>query len=143
MAALSAAETIEVDAASSLYETSPIGPPQRSYINMVVRIDTHLDARSLLDVLKKIETQLGREPSDMKWGPRVIDLDLLLFDDEKISEPDLEVPHPHMTERKFVLIPLLEIDPEATDPWETPLKVYADDAAGDVVLLEPFELPDR
>lgn len=139
VAALDAAAGVVVEARSSLYETSPIGPPQRSYVNMVVRVRTELDARSLMGVCKGIETQLGREPGEIKWGPRVIDLDLLLFGDEKISEPDLEVPHPHMTERNFVLVPLLEIDPDATDPWETPLKVYADDAAGEVVLLEPFD----
>jgi 2-amino-4-hydroxy-6-hydroxymethyldihydropteridine diphosphokinase len=137
--ALGKSEGVTIDAASSLYETAPIGPPQRSYVNMVVRIVTELDPRRLMHLCKRIEERLGREPSEMKWGPRVIDLDLLLYGGEKISEPDLEVPHPHMTERNFVLVPLLEIDPDAADPWETPLKVYAEDAAGEVVLLEPFD----
>lgn len=144
VASLDAASRVEVDATSSLYETSPVGPPQRSYVNMVVRVRTDLDARSLMGLCKSIEAQLGREPSDLRWGPRVIDLDLLLLGDEKISEPDLEVPHPQMTQRNFVLVPLLEIDPEVTDPWGTPLKVHADDAVGEVVLLEPFTPgPDR
>lgn len=136
---LQAAEGVEIDAASDLYETSPIGPPQRSYVNMVVRIRTDLNAHGLLDICKSIEAQLGREPAEIKWGPRVIDLDILLFGDEKISEPDLEVPHPRMTERLFVLVPLLQIDPEASDPWGTPLNTYAEDAIGEVELLEPFD----
>lgn len=139
VAALEVADGVRVDAVSSLYETSPIGPPQRSYVNMVARVATDLDARSLMVACKAIEAQLGREPSDMRWGPRVIDLDVLLYGDEKISEPDLEIPHPHMTERNFVLTPLLEVEPDATDPWGTPLKVYRDDAEGEVALLEPFE----
>ena len=138
VAALSDLEGVEVSAVSSLYETSPIGPPQRSYINMAVRVATDLDARSLMIACKSIEALLGREPSDLRWGPRVIDLDLLLYGDEKISEPDLEVPHPHMTERNFVLTPLLEIDPDVSDPWGTPLTVYRDDAVGEVRFLEPF-----
>ena len=129
---------VEVDATSDLYETSPIGPPQRSYVNMVVRVRTDRDARSLLDLCKRIEAQLGREPADIRWGPRVIDLDILLFGDEKISEPDFEVPHPHMTERRFVLVPLLQIDPDVTDPWGTPLSTYAEEAVGEVDVLEPF-----
>jgi 2-amino-4-hydroxy-6-hydroxymethyldihydropteridine diphosphokinase len=139
VSALDNAPGIEVDATSDLYETSPIGPPQRSYVNMVVRVRTDRDARSLLDQCKRIEAQLGREPAELRWGPRVIDLDILLFGDEKISEPDLEVPHPHMTERRFVLVPLLQIDPDVTDPWGTPLSTNAEEAVGEVDLLEHFE----
>jgi 2-amino-4-hydroxy-6-hydroxymethyldihydropteridine diphosphokinase len=129
---------ISVDSASSLYETSPVGPPQRSFVNMVVRINTELDARSLMDACKSLEIQLGREPVHQKWGPRVIDIDILLFGDDKIIEPDLEIPHPHMTERRFVLVPLLEIDPDVTDPWGASYRVWLEDATGDVDLLEPF-----
>ncbi len=127
----------EVDAVSSLYETSPIGgPPQRSFVNMVVRVRTTLDARGLLDAVKAIERQLGREPTEMRWGPRVADLDILTFDDEKLNEPDLEIPHPRLTRRRFVLIPLLEIDPEAADPWGARYADSLDEAEGDVELLE-------
>ena len=131
----------EVDAVSSLYETSPIGgPPQRSFVNMVVRVRTTLDARELLDAVKAIERQLGREPTEMRWGPRVADLDILTFDDEKLNEPDLEIPHPRLTRRRFVLIPLLEIDPEAADPWGARYADSLDEAEGDVELLERFDV---
>ncbi len=139
VAALGAHPGIEVDATSSLYETSPIGgPPQRSFVNMVVRVRTSLDARGLLDTVKKIERQLGREPTEMRWGPRVADLDVLTFDDEKIVEPDLEIPHPRLTQRRFVLVPLLEIDPDAADPWGSRYADSLDEAEGEVELLERF-----
>ncbi len=130
---------IEVDATSSLYETSPVGgPPQRSFVNMVVRIRTSLDARGLLDAVKRIERQLGREPNEMRWGPRVADLDILTFDDEKVAEPDLEIPHPRLTQRRFALVPLLEIDPDAADPWGARYADALDVAEGEVEVLEPF-----
>ena len=136
---LNAADGLEVTATSSLYETSPIGgPPQRSYVNMVVRIRTSLDHRALLEACQGIEQRLGRESSDIRWGPRVVDLDILTFDNTKISEPDLEIPHPRMTQRRFVLIPLLEIAPDLVDPWGDPYSRAMDVAEGDVELLEPF-----
>ena len=136
---LNAAEGVEVTATSSLYETSPIGgPPQRSYVNMVVRLRTSLDHRALLELCQGIEQKLGREESDIRWGPRVVDLDILTFDNTKISEPDLEIPHPRMTQRRFVLVPLLEVDPELADPWGSPYKDALDEAEGDVELLEAF-----
>jgi 2-amino-4-hydroxy-6-hydroxymethyldihydropteridine diphosphokinase len=139
VAALGEHPDIEVDATSSLYETSPIGgPPQRSFVNLVVRVRTSLDARGLLDAIKRIERQLGREPNEMRWGPRVADLDILTFDDEKIVEPDLEIPHPRLTQRRFVLVPLLEIDPDAADPWGSRYADALDEAEGEVELLERF-----
>lgn len=136
---LNAAEGVEVTATSSLYETSPIGgPPQRSYVNMVVRLQTRLDHRELLALCQSIEQRLGREESAMRWGPRVVDLDILSYDNEKISEPDLEIPHPRMTARRFVLVPLLEIAPDHADPWGTPYSDPLSEAEGDVELLEPF-----
>ncbi len=140
VAALHDHHEIELDAASSLYETSPVGgPPQRSFVNLVVRVRTSLDAHGLLEAVKRIERQLGREPNEMRWGPRVADLDILTFDDEKMVEPDLEIPHPRLTQRRFVLVPLLEIDPDAADPWGTRYADALDEAEGDVELLEPFE----
>lgn len=139
VASIEADPQIRVTKASSLYETSPLGgPPQRSFINLVVKIDTDLDARGLLDATQAIETKLGREPSDIHWGPRVVDLDILLFGEEKLSEPDLEIPHPRMTQRRFVLVPLLEIEPEAGDPWGTRYAHVLDEAEGEVELLEAF-----
>jgi 2-amino-4-hydroxy-6-hydroxymethyldihydropteridine diphosphokinase len=136
---VNSSDGVEVTGTSSLYATSPIGgPPQRSYVNLVIRIHTSLDHRALLELCQGIEARLGRETSEIRWGPRVVDLDILTFDDEKVSEPDLEIPHPRLTQRRFALIPLLEIDPEATDPWGTPYSQALDEAEGDVELLEPF-----
>jgi 2-amino-4-hydroxy-6-hydroxymethyldihydropteridine diphosphokinase len=133
--ALEQIQGIAVETTSSLYETAPIGPPQRSYVNAAIRIRTELDARSLLEECRAVEVRLGREPSELRWGPRVIDIDLLLYGDEKIVEPDLEVPHPQMTKRRFVLVPLLEIDPGISDPWGTPYSEFLDEAEGEVELL--------
>ena len=133
--ALEQIEGIVVEATSSLYETAPVGPPQRSYVNLVIRIRTELDARSLLEECREVEFRLGREPSELRWGPRVIDIDLLLYGDEKIVEPDLEVPHPQMTKRRFVLVPLLEIDSGIADPWGTPYSEFLEEAEGEVELL--------
>lgn len=136
---LRSAPGIEVQATSSLYETSPIGgPPQRSYVNAVVRVDTDLNPYGLLKTCKAIEQQLGRGPSDIKWGPRVVDLDVLIYGDEKLSDPELEIPHPYMTQRRFVLVPLLEIDSEASDPWGARYADFLDTAEGQVELLEPL-----
>ena len=139
VAQLDAAEGIRVEATSGLYETSPIGgPPQRSFVNLVARAATQLEPQRLLDVCKAIERRLGREPSDIRWGPRVIDIDVLTYGEEKIVEPGLEIPHPRMTQRRFVLEPLLEIEPEATDPWGARYADWLDEAEGEVRLLEPF-----
>lgn len=130
---------VTVDAVSSLYETDPVGgPPQRSFVNLVTRVITDLDARSLLELCKSIERKLGREPDEIRWGPRIIDLDVLTFGDDKISEPDLEIPHPRMRERNFVLVPLLEIDPDATDPWGERYSLSLDGADGDIRPLERY-----
>lgn len=130
---------IDIQAVSSLYETSPVGgPPQRSFVNLVVLVSTSLEAHDLLESCKTIERHLGRQPSDIRWGPRVVDLDILLYGDEKIGEPDLEVPHPRLVHRRFALVPLLEVDPDASDPWGTPLREHLDEAEGKVRLLEAF-----
>ena len=137
LAELSASPNVEVVVASSLYETSPVGgPPQRSFVNAVAKVETSLDARGLLGICRAIEERLGREPSTLRWGPRVIDLDVLLFGDHKIGEPDLEVPHPRMHERRFVLVPLLEIQPDVTDPWGNRYADLVEEAAGEVQLYE-------
>jgi 2-amino-4-hydroxy-6-hydroxymethyldihydropteridine diphosphokinase len=136
---LAESEGISVTRTSSLYETSPIGgPPQRSFINMVVEVQTAIEPRALLDLCKGIETRLGREPSAIRWGPRVIDLDVLTYDEEKINEPDLEIPHPRITSRRFVLVPLLEINPDAADPWGKRYADYVEEAEGEVELIEPL-----
>ncbi len=136
---LDAARGIAVRDNSSLYETSPVGgPPQRSFVNMVTRIETTLSARELLETVKAIEVRIGRDPNGIRGGPRVVDLDILIYGDEKLNEPDLEIPHPSIAERRFVLVPLLEIDPEASDPWGKRYSDWLDQAEGEVELLESF-----
>ena len=137
--ALGETDGIEIERVSSLYETEPVGgPPQRSFFNLVVRIECQLSPRRLLETCKGIEERMGREPSDIHWGPRVVDLDVLVFGDEKVNEPGLEIPHPRIRERRFVLVPLTEIDPHVTDPWGDRYADALDEAEGEVQLLESF-----
>lgn len=105
-----------VVALSTLRETDPVGvTDQPPFLNGAVAIDTELAARELLDVLLEVERSLGRERRE-RWGPRTIDLDLLLFGDETLDEPGLAVPHPRLHERRFALEPLAELDPELVIP---------------------------
>ncbi len=130
---------VRVTRVSGLYETSPVGgPPQRSFVNCVASIDTDLTPRQLLVVCKEIEDKLGRDASEIRWGPRIIDLDVLTYGEDKVSEPDLEIPHPRIRERRFVLVPLLEIAPHETDPWGTPFADSLDEAEGNVDFLESW-----
>lgn len=100
----------EVCAVSRLYRSAPWGVyDQPAFINAVAVIQTELEPRALLQALQKIETDLGRTPT-YKWGPRVIDLDIIYYDDVTMSEPGLTIPHPQYKDRSFVLIPLAEID---------------------------------
>lgn len=108
---------IELLEQSSLRETEPIGVvDQPMFLNGVVSIETSLSPRALLDALLRIERELGRTREGERWGPRTIDLDLLLYGDETIDEPGLTVPHPRLAERDFVLEPLHELDPELALP---------------------------
>ncbi len=107
-------EVIELLNYSSIYETEPIGfTDQDSFLNMVVEISTSLSPKEILSVIQKIELSLGRN-REIKWGPRTLDLDILLYNQENIVSEDLIVPHPRMHERAFVIIPLFEIDQELT-----------------------------
>ena len=102
---------IEVATVSSLRETDPVGYEQQPrFLNGVAAIRTELEPRALLARLQEVELELGRERSGPRFGPRTIDLDLLLYGDEQIDEPELVVPHPRLTERRFVLEPLAELD---------------------------------
>jgi len=101
---------------SSLYDTDPVGvEDQPAFLNAVVWLETTLLPRELLWQLLLIEKRMGRVRSQ-RWGPRPIDLDLLFYDDLAIAEPDLTVPHPEAHRRAFVLMPLLELDPEFVHP---------------------------
>jgi 2-amino-4-hydroxy-6-hydroxymethyldihydropteridine diphosphokinase len=99
--------------ASSVRETDPVGlTDQPRFLNAVAEVDTELPPRELLERLLAIERMLGRDrAAGVRWGPRTIDLDLLLYGDETIDEPGLTVPHPRLAERRFVLEPLHELDP--------------------------------
>jgi len=106
----------EVEARSSMYRSAPFGPvEQPDFVNAVVALSTSYGARELLAQLKNIEHDMGREPA-VRWGPRIIDLDLLVYGDLVIDEPGLIVPHPGIAERNFVLLPLREIAPELLIP---------------------------
>jgi len=107
---------IKVTKRSSMSETEPWGvKDQPKFINMAVEIVTDLKPEALLYLLKKIETDSGRIPG-RRWGPRVIDLDILLYDDFVLKTPVLEIPHPEISKRDFVLIPLNEIVPDKLHP---------------------------
>lgn len=104
-------------AKSSLYRSTPFGGvEQPDFVNAAAALLTRLSARELLEELQQIERQQGRERDDVRWGPRVLDLDLLVFGDDEIEEPRLIVPHPGIAERNFVLLPLQEIAPGLTIP---------------------------
>ena len=95
---------------SSIYETAAVGyTDQADFLNMVINVETMLDAQALLAVCQEIEDDLGRV-RDIRWGPRTVDLDILLYNNDNIKTESLTVPHPRMHERAFVLIPILEID---------------------------------
>ena len=101
---------------SQLRETDPVGVvDQPPFLNGAVVLETELSPRELLDALLAVEREHGRERRE-RWGPRTIDLDLLLYGDETIDEPGLTVPHPRLHERRFALEPLLDLDPELAIP---------------------------
>jgi 2-amino-4-hydroxy-6-hydroxymethyldihydropteridine diphosphokinase len=108
---------VTVVAVSSVCETDPVGfVDQPRFLNAAAALDTELSARELLDRLLGIERRLGRTREGPRFGPRTIDLDLLLYGDQRLDEPDLEVPHPRLHERLFVLEPLFELDPGLVVP---------------------------
>jgi 2-amino-4-hydroxy-6-hydroxymethyldihydropteridine diphosphokinase len=112
VAAASRIESLgSVVARSSLYSTEPVGwADQPRFLNAVIALETELDPRALLDGLLRIEKEFGRDRSSgVRNGPRTLDLDILVFGDEHINEPGLEIPHPRMAERAFVMTPLAEI----------------------------------
>jgi 2-amino-4-hydroxy-6-hydroxymethyldihydropteridine diphosphokinase len=100
---------------SPVYETEPVGPPQPPYLNMVAELETELSPKGLLAEMLRIEKALGRERRE-RWGPRTLDLDLLLYGDLVLEEAGLSVPHPRLHERAFVLVPLLDLLPEGRHP---------------------------
>ncbi len=110
------AESVEVTGVSELRETDPVGVvDQPRFLNGAASVDTTLPPRALLDLLLEIERSLGRVREE-RWGPRLLDLDLLVYGDEVIDEPGLRVPHPRLHERRFALEPLAELDPDLELP---------------------------
>jgi 2-amino-4-hydroxy-6-hydroxymethyldihydropteridine diphosphokinase len=119
---LKADPAIDVLALSTIRETDPVGiEDQPRFLNGVVEVETELPPRELLDRLLAIERRLGRTRDGPPGGPRTIDLDLLLYGDEVVDEPGLQVPHPRLAERRFALEPLHELAPELTIPGAGPV----------------------
>jgi len=109
--------------ASALYRTPPMGPaPQPAYINAAAAIDTRLSAHELLDELLAIERAHGRIRDGSRWGPRILDLDILLYGEAVLSDARLTVPHPGIAERAFVLLPLFELAPDLVVPGRGALR---------------------
>ncbi|MGH8477990.1 MAG: 2-amino-4-hydroxy-6-hydroxymethyldihydropteridine diphosphokinase [Gammaproteobacteria bacterium] len=122
LTALAALPDTEVVRPSSLYRSPPMGPPgQPDYVNAVCALATRLPAPRLFAHLQGIEKRHGRVRGPVRWGPRILDLDLLLYGDAELSGPDLTVPHPGLAERAFVLYPLLEIAPGLEVPTLGPI----------------------
>ena len=106
---------IDVVRSSRVYETEPVGPPQPPYLNAVIEVATTLTPHELLEAARGVEDSLGRVRAE-RLGPRTIDVDILVYDELIVDEPDLEIPHPRMHERGFVLVPLGELDADAMLP---------------------------
>jgi 2-amino-4-hydroxy-6-hydroxymethyldihydropteridine diphosphokinase len=114
---------VEVEAVSSLYETEPVGEitEQQDFLNAAARVSTELEPEQLLDVCKAIEVEHGRLFGAPRHGPRPLDIDLLLLGDLELESERLRLPHPQVSSRRFVLVPLLELDPELSLPDGTRL----------------------
>jgi 2-amino-4-hydroxy-6-hydroxymethyldihydropteridine diphosphokinase len=114
---LGKAAGIRIINVSSFYRTPPWGDEnQGDFVNAVAQVETDLDPVALLNVMQSIENDMGRQRSERRWGPRLIDLDLLLYGDQPYHSDKLELPHPRMFERSFVLVPLCELDPTLEIP---------------------------
>jgi 2-amino-4-hydroxy-6-hydroxymethyldihydropteridine diphosphokinase len=139
LARLAALEEVEVLKASTFYLNPPLGPPgQPWYVNAVAQVKTRLEPEELLRALGQVEQDLGRVRGE-RWGPRIIDLDLLLYNGVIMSGPELVLPHPEMHRRAFVLAPLAEIAPEAWHPVleKTAAELLAELATGARDALQP------
>jgi len=107
---------VEVVEVSDLRETEPVGgPPQGNFVNGAAELRTTLEPEELVEALQEVETEFGRT-REVRWGPRTLDMDLLLYEDRHIDTPDLKVPHPRLHERRFVLEPLWDLCPNRKHP---------------------------
>lgn len=138
--------SLQVKDVSSLYETEPVGvADQPAFLNIAVSADTELDPESLLQTAKQVETTVGRRPS-FRWGPRAIDIDILLYGDRVIKSDRLTVPHAEMTNRAFVLVPLSEIASTTVHPVLTrTIAQLRDSVPGHETVrrIGPFKEPKR
>jgi 2-amino-4-hydroxy-6-hydroxymethyldihydropteridine diphosphokinase len=135
ISSLSMHPDIKVNAFSSFYETEPVGYKKQGwFINQAIQIETSLSPPDLLKVTQKIEEDLGRKRT-IKWGPRTVDIDILLYSDLIMHDFSLRIPHPHLTKRRFVLVPLAEIAPFLIHPilGENISKILLNSTAGDLV----------
>jgi 2-amino-4-hydroxy-6-hydroxymethyldihydropteridine diphosphokinase len=113
---------VDVVAVSTLGETEPVGlVDQPRFLNGAAAVETEFSPRELLDLLLAVERELGRTRTGPRFGPRTIDLDLLVYGDELVDEPGLTVPHPRLAERRFALEPLVELEPELVVPGLGPV----------------------
>jgi len=121
---------------ASYYETEPVGPNQPWFINTAIKVETNLSPEGLLDSCKAVERRIGRFDTT-HWGPRLVDLDLLLFGDRVLNTERLEVPHPQMEKREFVLRPVIELEPELIHPeLDLPLKELLTKTEGDKKVIK-------
>lgn len=130
---------IDVQATSSLYHTAPVGVTDQAwFLNAVIRADTTLSPTALLRVTQAAERRLGRVPT-FRWGPRYIDIDILLYDDHEVHTPELTIPHAALHERAFVLVPLHELAPELCVPSGARIRdLLAPLTTDDVQRIGPF-----
>jgi 2-amino-4-hydroxy-6-hydroxymethyldihydropteridine diphosphokinase len=118
---IGADDRTRVDAVSSVYETEPVGGPEQGpYLNLAVRVATRRSPRKLLALCNEVEQALGRVREE-RWGPRTIDVDILLYGDRVVDRRDLQIPHPRLLERAFALVPLIEVAPGQKLPDGRPL----------------------
>jgi len=117
IAALTAAGDVELEKQSPFYQTEPVDfKDQDWFVNCAVRISTGIDPLKLLKRLKRIETDAGGREKTIRFGPRILDLDIIFYDDRVIHSPELTIPHPRMHKRHFVLKPICDIDPDIVHP---------------------------
>lgn len=143
VAALAEDEAVSITAISPVYETPPWGPvPQGPYLNACVAVETSLPARDLLDLCLAIERRHGRERA-VRWGPRTLDIDILDYGGQQFDEPGLALPHPRLSERAFVLVPLADIAPglviegRTVAAWRAEIDASGVDARPEISLAAP------
>lgn len=136
----------QVEARARLYRSAPVGPPgQPDYVNTAARVRTALEPLALLDLAKAVEARLGRT-AGARWGPRVIDVDIALYEDRVVEHPRLVVPHREIARRRFVLAPLADLDPDLHVPGRgrvRDLLAALDDDPEDLAVLEDRTLDRR